>query len=216
MEKTIYIKAAKAGYKLPVGCSQWWGNPDLPKDMEYPTYVDSDGKKKEYDFICQINMEEVARLNPFTLLPHSGLLSFFAKIEYYLGDTTKNESVQGIISAPEEVKVFYFEDLSQLEEVVLLGKEGKDLAFKETRMDFSEKLEKYSEEHGLFVPPTHRESSTWAPPFEMWKILLQVDSCNGEDFHLNFMNGGVLDFIISPEDLENHNFDHVRAIILNK
>ena len=69
MEKTIYIKAAKAGYKLPVGCSQWWGNPDLPKDLEYPTFIDAQGKSKEYTFICQINLEEVVRLNPSTRLP---------------------------------------------------------------------------------------------------------------------------------------------------
>ena len=81
-------------------------------------------------------------------------------------------------------------------------------------MAFSAQLEKYGEEHGLFVPPTHRQWETWAPPYETWQILLQVDSCMGNDFHVNFMDKGVLDFLIAPEDLEAKRFDRIRAIIL--
>ena len=35
------------------------------------------------------------------------------------------------------------------------------------------------------------------------------------DFSLNFMDCGVLDFLISPEDLAACRFDNVRAIILS-
>lgn len=46
-------------------------------------------------------------------------------------------------------------------------------------------------------------------------ILLQVDSFEGEDFSLNFMDTGVLDFLISPHDLEKSDFSDVRAIVLS-
>ena len=57
---------------------------------------------------------------------------------------------------------------------------------------------------------THQE-----PPFEDWQILLQVDSFSGMDFDLNFMDFGVLDFLISPEDLAKRDFSSVRAIVLS-
>lgn len=214
MEKAIYIKAAKAGYKLPVGCSQWWGSPDLPKAMAYPTYLDSAGRKREYKFVCQINLEEVALHCPDTRLPHKGLLSFFARIHHYLGDAGDTDHVRDRIGSPEEVRVFYFEQTEELEEVVLLDKDGKETDYPEMRMTLSTQQEKYAADQGLFLPPTHREWETWAPPFETWKVLFQLDSFEGDHFHLNFMGSGVLDFLIAPEDLEAHRFDRVRAIVL--
>ena len=71
--------------------SRFWGNPDLPADMDYPTYMDSEGQPCEYQFICQINLAEVAPYDTQQRLPHKGLLSFFAKIDHYLGkDTVQN------------------------------------------------------------------------------------------------------------------------------
>ena len=92
---------------------------------------------------------------------------------------------------------------------------GQDSSPEEMRMVYSETLEKYDEEHGLFIFPAHRTWDTWPPPYEQWQILFQLDSCEGEDFHLNLMNGGVLDLLISPKDLADHRFENVRAIIVD-
>ena len=73
----------------------------------------------------------------------------------------------------------------------------------------------YCEDHALMAEPTYREWENWDSPYEDWKILLQVDSFSGDDFNLNFMDFGVLDFLISPEDLKNSRFDCVRAIVLS-
>ena len=43
--------------------SKWWGDPDLPENMQYPTFtVEEDGEKYDYPltFICQINCEDIA------------------------------------------------------------------------------------------------------------------------------------------------------------
>ena len=67
----------------------------------------------------------------------------------------------------------------------------------------------------LLAPPSHREWENWDHPFEDWLILLQIDSFDGKDFNLNFMDSGVLDFLISEKDLADRRFDNIRAIVLS-
>ncbi len=68
--------------------SKWWGDPDMPENMQYPTMevTDEDGT---YDypltFICQINCEDIAPFDPQGKLPHEGMLYFFAAIDDYIG-----------------------------------------------------------------------------------------------------------------------------------
>ncbi len=52
-------------------------------------------------------------------------------------------------------------------------------------------------------------------PFEDWVILLQIDSFEGKYFVLNFMDFGVLDFLISPKAQEAYDFSDVRGIVLS-
>ena len=71
------------------GQSKWWGFPDLPEELDWPSVpVNDDGD--EYDdpltFICQIRCEELAPLDPEGLLPHTGMLWFFASLDYFLGN----------------------------------------------------------------------------------------------------------------------------------
>ena len=67
--------------------SKWWGDPDLPADMEYPTVevTDEDGT---YDypltFVCQIDCEDIAPLDPEGKLPHQGMFYIFAGLDEYL------------------------------------------------------------------------------------------------------------------------------------
>ena len=45
--------------------SKWWGDPDMPHDMQYPMVsATEDGETFEYPltFICQINCEDIAAL----------------------------------------------------------------------------------------------------------------------------------------------------------
>jgi uncharacterized protein YwqG len=68
--------------------SKWWGDPDLPENMQYPTMtVEEDGEKYDYPltFICQINCEDIAPFDPEGRLPHEGMLYFFGAIDELLG-----------------------------------------------------------------------------------------------------------------------------------
>ena len=68
--------------------SKWWGDPDMPEGMTYPVMtVMEEGETSEYPltFICQINCEDIADLDKEGLLPHEGMLYFFAAIDQWLG-----------------------------------------------------------------------------------------------------------------------------------
>ncbi len=82
--------------------SKWWGDPDLPADMEYPTVevTDEDGT---YDypltFVCQIDCEDIAPLDTEGLLPHQGMFYVFAGLDEYL-DRTPRPSTSKPSAAP--------------------------------------------------------------------------------------------------------------------
>ncbi|MBQ9653702.1 MAG: DUF1963 domain-containing protein [Bacteroidales bacterium] len=60
--------------------SKWWGDPDMPADMEYPFTEDY-----PLTFICQIACEDIAPFDPEGRLPHEGMLYVFAAVDEYAG-----------------------------------------------------------------------------------------------------------------------------------
>ncbi len=71
-----------------VGKSHWWGAPDMPEDMTYPYEMIEDGDSsypEPLTFVCQIRLKDIAELDKDNLLPHTGMLYFFAPIDYHLG-----------------------------------------------------------------------------------------------------------------------------------
>ncbi len=212
--KPIYIQLHKPFEKLDPGTSRFWGNPDLPEGMAYPMYKDEEGEDYPYVFICQINLAELHVFAPDNPLPDKGLLLFFAKIDYYLGYMGDSD-LSGFISDPSEVKVLYLANTERLREVVLVDDDDQQMSPEEMEIKFSWNREHLNDDHALFAEPSHRPWETWDHPFEDWNILLQVDSFEGADFILNFMDFGVLDFLISPEALHNRDFTNVRGIVLS-
>ena len=68
--------------------SKWWGDPDMPENMQYPTMeVTEDGETYDYPltFICQINCEDIAKYDKEGKFPHEGMLYFFGAIDEWLG-----------------------------------------------------------------------------------------------------------------------------------
>lgn len=213
--KPIHLKLSKPFEKLPATASRFWGNPALPEDLEWPGYTDDDGDEIDYVFVCQINLEELAPYDTDHILPSSGLLLFFAKIDHYLGHF-EYESVGGSVSPVEAVRIIYLPSTDGLVEKVLVDETDTPVSPEELQIDFTYDFDPLRDEDTcLFARPDHREWETWDPPYEDWLILLQVDSFSGMDFNLNFMDFGVLDFLISPQDLRKADFSNVRAIVLS-
>ena len=211
----IYLKLSVSSEKLPTGSSRFWGNPDLPENFSFPTYTDASGEKHHYNFICQINLEELAGSGITSVLPKKGLLSFFALIDYYMGNFDAPLEIGGNISKTDAVRVLYFPSCKDLKEITSAEKEEAMIVPHELRIEYCRSVPPLTDEHALFALPDHRPWETWDIPFEDWHILFQIDSFEGEDFSLNFMDCGVMDFLISHSDLQRLRFDNVRAIILS-
>ncbi len=213
--KPIHLKLSKPFEKLPATASRFWGNPAMPEDLDWPGYTDDDGDELDYVFVCQINLEEFAPYDTDHVLPSSGLLLFFAKIDHYLGHF-EYESVGGSVSPVEAVRIIYLPSTDGLVEKVLVDETDTPVSPEELQIDFTYDFDPLRDEDTcLFARPDHREWETWDYPYEDWLILLQVDSFSGMDFNLNFMDFGVLDFLISPQDLRKADFSNVRAIVLS-
>lgn len=211
--KPVYLTLTRHETPLPAGASRFWGNPDLPRGTAYPMYTGDDGEEYPYTFICQINLGELARFAPGNPLPHTGLLAFFARIDNYLGDYSYPPCIGGSVSGREAVKVLWFPDCGDTYEAVLVDDDDKEVAPAELHVGFSHT--RPADENALFAAPDHRPWEEWDAPCTGWQILLQVDSFEGDGFELNFMDTGVLDLLISPDDLRRHRFDRVRAIVLS-
>ena len=78
--------------------SKWWGDPDMPENMQYPTIeVTEDGETFDYPltFICQINCDDIAPYDKENLLPHEGMLYFFAAIDKWIGYDSPTQNGTG-------------------------------------------------------------------------------------------------------------------------
>ena len=78
--------------------SKWWGDPDMPENMQYPTVeATEDGETFDYPltFVCQINCEDIAKYDKDGRLPHEGMLYFFAAIDEWLGYESPTKQGRG-------------------------------------------------------------------------------------------------------------------------
>lgn len=76
--------ATSENITLPNG-SKFGGKPYLPKDFEWPHFeaenFEGDFASRPLSFLCQINLEEIAKYDTDSLLPKTGMLYFFYDAE---------------------------------------------------------------------------------------------------------------------------------------
>lgn len=212
----IKISAEYSENELPICTSKFWGNPDLPKTFTFPTYKDEEGDESHYDFVCQIKCSELIPYDTENRLPHKGMLYFFAQVGYYLGDIYFCEPMPSSWWPSNGVKVLYYphEDWENFEQVILLDDEDEEIALREQKITFktaSSISDSFNDGHQLLGFPSYIadeiDSSKYA-------LLLQVDSCDLEDgITLNFMDWGMLYFLIPVTDLTKPSFKNVRGYL---
>ena len=122
--------------------SKWWGDPDMPEGMTYPTVqVTEDGETYDYPltFICQINCEDIASLDKENKLPHEGMLYFFAAIDDYIGYESPVQNPDGEWPKGRAV-VKYAKNINfeTFQTCMLVGDEDEQLTEPELEIVFSE------------------------------------------------------------------------------
>ena len=122
--------------------SKWWGDPDMPENMQYPTIeVTEDGETFDYPltFVCQINCEDIAALDPENKLPHEGMLYFFAALDKWIGYDSPTQNDLGEWSKGHFVvkyaKAINFETFQSC---MLVDDEDQALTERELEIVFSE------------------------------------------------------------------------------
>lgn len=190
------------------GHSKWWGAPDLPADIPYP-FVDVDDHDggtypEPLTFICQIRLSDIAQYDPENRLPHSGMLYFFAAIDYFLGEDSPLDLPSHGYSG-ELVRVIHSEQEDGLQPYRLTWEDSDESIFRKAEeITFGLTDGSYNVfSHGLFGD-ANDEVAGWYPHM---LPLLRVEE---EDrWNLRFYDCGTLYFLIDPDDLRRRRFDKV-------
>ena len=207
----IKLNFPNIGADQSLGSSHFWGMPDLPANMLYPETIFTDREEQFADpmtFICQLRCEELAEYDIDNLLPHTGLLSFFAAIDDYLGmEAAEADGYNGIGEWSKDMfRVIWSEDTSNLHQHVILAEDGEPYGLKAEKVEFSG-YARHEDGFRLLGKPFYEEVLEQTD--SQLISLLQIDE---EDrWNLRFYDCGMLNFLISKEDLLARRFDKVRC-----
>jgi uncharacterized protein YwqG len=191
--------------------SKWWGEPDMPSSLDWPevTVIDDDGTEygDPLTFICQIRCDELAPLDAEGLLPHEGMLYFFAALDYFLGDI--DTPVYPGMGEWKECyfRVLYSPTCDELNTHHLNYPDGTPATMPAEKITFSHTT---ALDDGLrLLGRPYLDEVSEAMPNML--SLLQIDENDG--WELVFHDCGMLNFLISPDDLAQRRWDKVRCYL---
>ena len=189
--------------------SKWWGDPDMPENMQYPTIeVTEDGETYDYPltFICQINCEDIASLDQEGRLPHEGMLYFFAALDKWLGYDSPTKNDLGEWSKGHFVvkyaKTINFETFQSC---MLVDDEDQTLTEREMEIVFSECADDEKCIKLLGTPSSAEVSGKYPELINLLQII------RDENLPLEF--DGELNLMIKPSDLGYGNWKTSTAIL---
>ncbi len=184
--------------------SKWWGDPDMPENMQYPTMeVTEEGEKFDYPltFVCQINCEDIAPYDKENKLPHEGMLYFFAAIDDYIGYESPVQNPDG--EWPKgRVSVKYAKSINfeTFQTCMLVGDEDEQLTEPELEIVFSE--------CGDDEPGIKMLCNDSIQPEHLTLMQMVSDTVSG----LNLQDKKI-SFIMKDSDLKFGNWKRAKAIL---
>lgn len=184
--------------------SKWWGDPDMPANMEYPTVTASeDGETFDYPltFICQINCEDIAAYDPENRLPHEGVLYFFAAVDKWLGYDSPTANDRGEWTRGHFV-VKYAKNINfeTFQSCMMVGEEGESLTEPELEICF-EQCDDDAEGIKLLGVSSN---PVIGEKYPQMINLLQLN--NNEALAMDFGEGSVLNLLFKESDLKFGNW----------
>lgn len=184
--------------------SKWWGDPDMPENMQYPTIeVTEEGEKFDYPltFVCQINCEDIAPYDKENKLPHEGMLYFFAAIDDYIGYESPVQNPDG--EWPKgRISVKYAKSINfeTFQTCMLVGDEDEQLTEPELEIVFSE--------CGDDDPGIKMLCNDSIQPEHLTLMQMVSDTVSG----LNLQDKKI-SFIMKDSDLKFGNWKRAKAIL---
>lgn len=201
---SIKLLFSNTGQDL-TGQSKIWGCPDLPDTLPYPEIpYEEDGEKHAdpMSFICQIRLEDIADIDRDNILPHQGMLYFFGEIDYFLGNfDAPNYPGMGEWSS-QYFRVLYSPSCDNLNTHSIVDADGELLCRPAESISFYP-CNDGEDDFKLLGRPFFSEVEELYPSMVS---LFQMD-CN-DNWNLMFHDSGMLNFLISPDDLKNQNFNN--------
>ena len=185
--------------------SKWWGDPDFPEHMEYPTVKvkDEEGETLDYPltFICQINCEDIAQFDPEGKLPHEGMLYFFGAIDGYLGYETYTDNGPGEWPKGQFV-VKYAKNINfeTFQSCILVDDDDQPLTEPEMEMEFFACDDDANISRILGSPSGDEVKRNYQDHISLLHLV------NNEEIALNFGENGILQTLIKDSDLRFQNW----------
>jgi uncharacterized protein YwqG len=206
----ISIKAKKSE-RILFCASKWWGDPDMPENMEYPTIqVEEEGETFDYPltFVCQINCEDLIPFDTDGHLPHEGMLYFFAAMDKWLGYDSPTQNGPGEWPKGHFVvkyaKAINFETFRSC---ILVDDEDQSLTEPELEIEFAECEDNASGHKLLGVPFSDKVRKEYPDML----CLLQIGSDETMGIHLD--NNGNINLMMKPSDLKFGNWKKTKAYL---
>lgn len=195
------------------GQSKWWGEPDMPEELDYPevTVTDQDGDSWQdpLTFVCQIRCAELAPFDPEGLLPHKGMLYFFAALDYFLGDYDAL-SYPGMGEwQPDHFRVLYAPSCKVLHTHHILNADGTSATLPAEAITLTACRENGDGLRLLGLPYIVEVQDDMPGMLS----LLQVDE--DDRWNLTFHDCGTLNFLIRPSHLKKHQWDKAACYLFS-
>ena len=199
----IRLKLEKTDRVLFCG-SKWWGDPDMPEGMTYPTVqVTEDGETYDYPltFICQINCEDIAPYDKEGRFPSEGMLYFFAAIDKWLGyDSPTSNDTGEWTKGHVAVKYAKSINFETFQSCMMVDDEGQALTEPELTVTFEECEDDAPGIKILGVPASEETNGK----YDGYVNLLQID--NEEALAIDFGKGSMLNILMKESDLKFGNW----------
>ena len=209
--KSIRINLSKTDDEL-FGQSKWWGEADMPKSMAYPMIPYDDGDDDPLTFVCQIRCADLAAVDTEHLLPHEGMLYFFAAIDEYVYKINKNfdmgcDYFNGLSEwAPETYRVLYSPIDDDLIANDLVDENGEPYGLPAEKISFEVSDDARLDDFKLLGLPFYEEIAEQYPDY---LNLLQIDG--NDDWQMQLYDMGMICFLIRPDDLKALDFSKVKV-----
>lgn len=182
------------GEEVALGESKWWGDPDLPEDMDYPVMNDT-----PLTFICQIRLRDIAPYDTEGLLPKDGTLYFFAAIAEYVEKLeVEQDNHNGLGEWSEDsFAVLYAPEGATLQTCQLLYDDDETpVALPAERITFTVEDATYDGFKLLGLPYYDEVREEFTKEIS----LLQIDE--QDSWGLRLYDCGMLNFLIKPSELK--------------